>query len=82
MVIFLYWRTCCLWYQSYVIFLVVQTEDDIDMDIGVDVLLVVIVVGGVKGDVDEDDIYVGSVSEGTDFGQKKNLNQRVYWFMV
>ena len=25
---------------------------------------------------------VGSVSEGTDFGQKKNLNQRVYWFMV
>ena len=62
--------------------MVVQTEDDIDMDIGVDVLLVVIVVGGVKGDVDEDDIYVGSVSEGTDFGQKKNLNQRVYWFMV
>ena len=25
---------------------------------------------------------VGSVSEGTDFGQKKNLNQQVYWFMV
>ena len=25
---------------------------------------------------------LGSVSEGTDFGQKKNLNQRVYWFMV
>ena len=25
---------------------------------------------------------IGSVSEGTDFGQKKNLNQRVYWFMV
>ena len=23
-----------------------------------------------------------SVSEGTDFGQKKNLNQWVYWFMV
>ena len=23
-----------------------------------------------------------SVSEGTDFGQKLNLNQRVYWFMV
>ena len=26
--------------------------------------------------------FLGSVSEGTDFGQKKNLNQRVYWFMV
>ena len=25
---------------------------------------------------------VGSVSEGTDFGQKFFLNQRVYWFMV
>ena len=29
-----------------------------------------------------DECKVGSVSEGTDFGQKKNLNQRVYWFMV
>ena len=26
--------------------------------------------------------FIGSVSEGTDFGQKKNLNQQVYWFMV
>ena len=26
--------------------------------------------------------YTVSVSEGTDFGQKKNLNQRVYRFMV
>ena len=30
----------------------------------------------------EEVTLVGSVSEGTDFGQKKNLNQRVYWFMV
>ena len=29
-----------------------------------------------------DENEVGSVSEGTDFGQKKNLNQQVYWFMV
>ena len=26
--------------------------------------------------------FLGGGSEGTDFGQKKNLNQRVYWFMV
>ena len=25
---------------------------------------------------------LGSVSEGTDFGQKKKLKPRVYWFMV
>ena len=35
-------------------------------------------------DVDGQDciFIIGSVSEGTDFGQKKNLNQQVYWFMV
>ena len=26
--------------------------------------------------------FLGSVSEGTDFGQKKNLKPWVYWFMV